>query len=830
MAPPSQLSCLKWLNLVLLTLSSFFLSAQNLLDIQVFNEDQQPISFIHIVNKTTPSIEITDDNGRASIGFSSIYDSIEVRCIGYEMVNTTIRNLQFHNGKIHLQPFTYFNQTATVIGRMGLKQEELPYEIINITKQKINTVASSNTADVLSQSADIFIQKSQGGGGSPILRGFEANKLLLVVDGTRLNNTIYRSGHLHNVLSVDPSTIDRIEVILGPNALLYGSDALGGVIHFKTKTPLVPLDSSRKEWNTTARITSATREKTLHFDGSWARGKNSFITGLSYSSFGDILSGKSSRDKYKEWGKRAFYVKNIDGKDSIIENPNPYLQRGTAYQQWHFLQKWKYFLSQKAQITTNVQYTSSSDIPRYDQLNLLKNNLPKWADWHYGPLARGLASITYTSHQSHLFSDKMKIIAAYQKVSEERVKRKLFHTNESHNLENLHIFSFTGDFQKQFNQLLESELSYGVDLQYEKLNSTAFSKDITNQVTSSDILTRYPDGNNTALNGGIYALMNASLNNQLKIQGGLRWSYSKINISYENQNLIRWPIIYYQGIVNTNDALTGSIGMNWLPDSSWVIRMLLGTAYRTPNIDDIAKIRIKNGEILIPNPDLKPEWTQNLELGITKNIHPSDQIVCTIGVTGFFTRLRDAIVRRDFQLPNGQNTWLIDGDNYIVRSNINASQGQIKGGSLVFKANYGDRWSLESGFNKIVGDALSTLNVSKQPLAHIPPTYGSILIDYSNPIKYHDLHLNASLRFRFNSPKPIEDYAPDSSDNPQYATSDGTPAWQTWDLGIIIKKNKIWQVQLGVNNLLDTQYRPFASGVNAPGRNFYLGIQHHLVD
>jgi hemoglobin/transferrin/lactoferrin receptor protein len=100
-----------------------------------------------------------------------------------------------------------------------------------------NGVPPGNTAELLQSSGQIHVQQSHQGGGSPVLRGFEANRVLLVVDGVRMNNAIYRSGHLQNIVTIDPNTLEQIQVIMGPNSVRFGSDALGGVIHFKTSRP-----------------------------------------------------------------------------------------------------------------------------------------------------------------------------------------------------------------------------------------------------------------------------------------------------------------------------------------------------------------------------------------------------------------------------------------------------------------------------------------------------------------------------------------------------------------------------------------------------------------
>jgi hemoglobin/transferrin/lactoferrin receptor protein len=95
----------------------------------------------------------------------------------------------------------------------------------------------STTADILTASGQVFVQKSQQGGGSPVIRGFEASRILILVDGVRMNSAIFRSGHLQNIITVDNMSLDRVEVNYGPSSTMYGSDALGGVINLFTKAP-----------------------------------------------------------------------------------------------------------------------------------------------------------------------------------------------------------------------------------------------------------------------------------------------------------------------------------------------------------------------------------------------------------------------------------------------------------------------------------------------------------------------------------------------------------------------------------------------------------------
>ena len=118
-------------------------------------------------------------------------------------------------------------------------KKEVPVKINTITKKEADFFNPQTSADLLTASNEVFVQKSQLGGGSPMIRGFAANSVLLVIDGVRMNNAIYRSGNLQNVISLDPNTIERTEVIFGPGSIIYGSDALGGVFSFTSRNPVL---------------------------------------------------------------------------------------------------------------------------------------------------------------------------------------------------------------------------------------------------------------------------------------------------------------------------------------------------------------------------------------------------------------------------------------------------------------------------------------------------------------------------------------------------------------------------------------------------------------
>src|SRR5687767_10901800 len=121
------------------------------------------------------------------------------------------------------------------------RKKNVVQKIDVVTSQRIAQLNSQNSGDLLMNTGNVFVQKSQQGGSSPVIRGFEASRVLLVIDGIRMNNAIYRAGHLQNAITVDQNMLERVEILYGPGSTLYGSDALGGIVHFRTKAPKLSL-------------------------------------------------------------------------------------------------------------------------------------------------------------------------------------------------------------------------------------------------------------------------------------------------------------------------------------------------------------------------------------------------------------------------------------------------------------------------------------------------------------------------------------------------------------------------------------------------------------
>ena len=442
----------------------------------------------------------------------------------------------------------------------------------------------SSTADVLAHSGNVFVQKSQLGGGSPIIRGFETNKVLLVIDGVRLNNAIYRGGHFQNVITMDNGIMDRVEVVFGPGSVVYGSDAIGGVMHFTTKNPtLSATDKTLIKASAFTRYMSAVNGYAAHADVSVGTKRFGSLTSFTYSNYGDLRQGSRRNDFVGSFGARPWYVERINGVDSMMMNSDTNLQVGSAYTQYDVLQKFTF--QQKAGVLhkLNLQLSNSSNIDRYDRLTQTSNGKPKFAEWYYGPQFRLMGAYTLELSNATNMYDAARITLGYQSIEESRMDRRFKKNFLNHRIENLDIVTLNADFSKKNGA---HELRYGVDAWYNKVKSTAFQKDIVADTTAS-LDTRYPDGGSTMMSAAAYATHTWEINDKLILNDGLRASYVGLNSAFTDKTFFPFP---FDDIAQKHLALNGNLGLIYMPNKLWRMSLNGSTAFRAPNVDDLSKV------------------------------------------------------------------------------------------------------------------------------------------------------------------------------------------------------------------------------------------------
>jgi len=730
-----------------------------------------------------------------------------------------------------LKPKFIFSQTQdsakTIVGKEVVvsaskfqePKSEIPNQVTVVTKAELQQSNSQTTADALSNLGGVFIQKSQGGGGSTILRGFEANKTLLVVDNVRMNNAIFRGGHLQNVLRVDNSALERMEVIFGSGATVYGSDALGGVMNFQTKEPKFGgIGKTNFKLNTFERFSSANSEKTGNVDINLGWENFASYTSFTYSDFGDATQGKSDIvmiDTKDSIGKitgsfpafdRKLYVERIDGKDSVITNANPEKQVGTAYSQYNILQKFKLLQGENVEHNLAIHFTNTSDVPRYDRLTEVASGKPRFAEWYYGPEKWLMINYSLNLMQGG-FYDNLKTTLAYQKFGESRNSRRLNAAARKSQMEDVSVYSLNVDAVKVFGI---NNLKYGIEANFNDVKSTATFTDITKNDSVYSADTRYPDGGSQTNTLSAYVTDKIGLFEGLIINAGARFNMNSLTVKFIDKTFFPFP---YDEAKQDNKSISGNLGVVYSPNDMIRISALGATGYRTPNVDDLTKVfESTKGTLIIPNPDLKPETTLNGELSLDLNFE-----FVKLNATVYNTMLSDAITTEPTKF-NGQDSVNYNGTMSHVVTSVNKTEATVNGLSLGLYAPLFSGLSFRGNLNMIKG-RIKEAGDSTSPLDHIPPTYGKASLIYDNN------GIIAEFYTIFNGEKKLEDYKIDGEDNLQYATPEGMPAWTTLNIKCGYKLNSNLTLQAGIENLLDKNYRTFASGYSALGRNIIIAIR-----
>lgn len=714
-------------------------------------------------------------------------------------------------------------EVVVSVNREQARKINTPQHIVSVTKDFIDHVNRQSTADLLAETGQVLVQKSQQGGGSPILRGFEASRILLVVDGVRMNNLIYRSGHLQNCLTVDQFMLKNMEVLFGPSSLNYGSDALGGTIAFNTRQPMLATDGGThtSEGRAVMRYGSANQEGTAHVDFNYGTDKFASLTSFTFSHFGDLRAGTTRNpflpddDNYITSG---IYVQPEGGAaDVMISNDRPQVQKRSGYLQYDMMQKLLYKPDASQSHMLNFQLSTTNNFNRYDRLSVteVKDGVvqPKFAEWYYGPQFRLMAAYHYDG-RSRLGADNVRLTVAYQNVKESRHDRKFGKEELYHTWENVNIVTLNTDWIKRMD---DHKLHLGIDGTLSFLKSTANTENVVTGEKGYNT-TRYPDGGNSMHTVEAFATHVWDISPKLSMHDGIRLGYATTYSSVKDTE--QFPFFGGGSQRKNNLTYSAAIGLNYLPSKTWKTAFSVSTAYRVPNIDNTSKVfDSKVGTVTIPNKHIRPEKTVSADLNITKHVADVLTWENVVYATYYFDAITTA--RGTFM---GGSQMEYQGELCDVYTYTNAKTAVLWGASSSLTAKPSRQTELYASFNYTYGRILS--GGKRQPLDHIPPIYGRVGAAWLTP----DGRGRFDMYALYNGPKPVDDYNTDGEDNIDYATVKGAdgrgmPAWFTLNVKGSYNLNGSIALQAGVENILDTEYRVFSSGINAPGRNVYAAVR-----
>lgn len=790
-----------------------FLSSQGQ-NIKVLNNiTKEPIFGVAIYNVDKSKSIITNFRGEVDLSEFSDDEIIYFKHISHVLKKITKKGLGSSN-KVYLDSNTQgLEEIVISASKFEQNKKDIPQKIVSINTKNIQFVNPQTSADLLENTGQVYVQKSQLGGGSPMIRGFSTNRLLITVDGVRMNNAIFRGGNLHNVISIDPFSIQNTEVTLGSGSVIYGSDAVGGVMSFYTQKPMLSLnDSLLLKSNVILRYSTASDEKTGHFDFNLGYKKWAFVTNASYTEFGDLRMGSHGPIEYL----RPEFALTTNTGDVIVENTNPLIQKFSGYNQLNTMQKVLYQPNKNLSFDLGLYFTSTSDIPRYDRLIRYNDDVLRSAEWNYGPQQWFMSNLQVTklSSRSNLYN-KIKASVAYQNFQESRTDRDFNSTTRNIREEAVDAYSFNLDLEKAFSP--KTTFYYGFEYVYNKVMSHGNEENISNNTISSTV-SRYPNGASWQ-SAAIYSSIKYKPNPKFVFQSGLRYNYiiSKADFS-ENNTYLNLPFDYSN---NEAGALTGTAGISWSPNKTMQWKLNASSAFRAPNIDDIGKVfDSEPGSVVVPNDNLRPEYAYGGELGLKLDF--DKKVILDLGT--YYTYLDNALVRRDYSINGDTEIWY-DGELSNIQAIQNASKAWIYGFEAGLKISISEYIKLTSQYSVIGGTEED--EGGEVPIRHVAPNFGNTHLIWTSKNLKLDVFANYNNELSFNqlAPSEIEKdyiYALDVNGDPY------SPSWYTLNFRAQYNVSKSTMLTVSLENITDQRYKTYSSGIAAAGRNFVLSLKYSL--
>ena len=783
--------------------------------LQILNEQNQPLEMVEIKSKSKQAILFTDEFGKVDISKLQGAIDIKITAFSYQTLSTSYGDLSQQDFKIVLKE-DVFAQDEIVVSATRWKQSKrnVPNKITGISPKEVALQNPQTAADMLQTSGEVFIQKSQQGGGSPMIRGFATNRLLYSVDGVRMNNAIFRGGNIQNIISLDPFTLENTEIFFGPGGVTYGSDAIGGVMSFQTLSPEFGTDTSLAFSSTGVfRHATANNELTGHFDVKLGNKNWASVTSFSYNQYDDLRMGENNGpDDYL----KPFLVERDDTLDIIIDNPDPHIQSPTGYKQFNVMQKLAYKSNNYWGINYDLHYSETSEYGRFDRLmEVDENGLPRSAVWKYGPQKWMMHQLSFYHEKGNKLYDIMSIRASYQAFEESRIDRRFNHYRLRNQLEQVNAYALNIDFERAFSP--RNQLFYGL----EAVRNDVFSKGTAIDIRDNSpiqVSNRYPEANWNSL--AAFVNYQHALTDQLRLQGGARFTYFHIDADFSD-HLALFPFETLESTIS-NNAVNGSLGLVYSPTKKWYFSTNVSTGFRAPNVDDVGKVfDFQVGDVTVPNTNLSGEYAYNFEATASRVFGQKVKI----DVTGFYTYLDNAIVRRTDQV-NGQDSIVYDGVMSQVFSLQNASFAEVYGFNVNFEWKIIKNLSLNSRFNYQLGIE-EMENGDQTRSRHAAPMFGVTRLTYS--IKNLDLQIYSMYSGEISAADLNEEerqkpflYPNDEDGNPY------SPSWYTLNFKAMYNINENFSVTAGFENITDQRYRTYSSGIAAAGRNLIFSLRFNL--
>jgi len=654
---------------------------------------------------------------------------------------------------------------------------ELPAFGTIVDRETIRQRQAADMFQALETEVGVLMQQTGHGQASPFIRGLTGQQVLILVDGIRVNNSIFRSGPNQYFNLIDPGMVERVEIVRGPQSVLWGSDAIGGVINIVTRSATPEFGNYGRtqfiEYVHTADSSSYSRG---NIEG-WV-GQTGVFGGASYMNVNNL-------DRGGDLGRQPFTGYDQDAGDI----------------------KLNYLLGPDALLTVGLQHFEQESLPRSDRFAPFvfgppaNSPRPSW----YDPQQRDLAYLRLQGTACSNLFDAYSTTLSYGR-NKEGIREERSTTRTDLGEFAVDTLGFNLVLAKDFDWA--GRITYGVDWYYDDVDA---KRDRLNPTTGS-VTPQNPQFPNDSRyqRVGAFANWDVDVTERLSATAGVR---------YENADA-----------AGTLDAVQGTPEHFTRTYQDWIVGLGLtyeitpmfnvfgniSEGYRAPNLDDLtADNPVLQTAQDLPSLDVQPEHAWSYEVGMKFDLPR-----LRFQISEYWIDLEDAILRQavDSQgnpVPNviGPYGTVIPGSNNFIRANFDSF---INGTELAGEYLLNPEWSLYGNFWYTYGQDLDR----DEPYSRIPPTQGVLGLRWRDSCNRHWFDVYTWMVAR------QDRYNPQNNTDSRFPLG-GTPGYATLNMHMGTRLGKCGQhrLSLGLENMTDKAYRVLGSGVDGPGFNAIFGYE-----
>ncbi len=659
-------------------------------------------------------------------------------------------------------------EVVITANRDAYNQFMLPGAITKLNESDLQQANIRSTPELLTGKCGVWIQKTNHGGGSPYIRGLTGYHTLLLIDGIRLNNSIFRSGPNQYLNTMDPFMLSAIEVLRGDGAVQYGSDAVGGVVNLISYQPSFSGNSFQIRGQLGMKYVSP------RLSDSDETPRAAFYPGME-----GILHGRIESSTKKICMVAAGSIKQFG---DIMPGGNGKNLLPTGYDEYDLGYTIRLKPFENNTLTAAVQHVNQSDIPIYHKLVS-----SGYSTYHTALQQRTLYRISDEIDLNGMI-EKVTINTFLIRARENLAVEKSGSTNHSLNKDQILTRGFTLDVRMKKQGI---NLHPGIDFYHDRVESEKIIYDEQDQFMEKQRGT-FTDGS-MAWHASLFTLCNAEMGLS-RFNVGARFVYSVTQVS---DTLFGRVTLKDPGLVwNLGYSLSVTPWLKWV--------FSLNSGYRTPNISDLSGFGITDYRFEIPNTSLGSEKSLTAETGFKISTHKVGSSFVV-----YYTGLKNLISLKPTSCQ-GHDSISSDGINYVYYyTRVNMQQSEISGAEIQFQYRYDPKVHL----NLMASYTYGQNNTLREPVSRIPPLNASASLSY-----HHSRKLGASLEWLVAGK---QDRLSSGDRKDSRIPAGGTPSWSSLNISLHLT-SKFIDVHAGVGNLLNARYRTHGSGVDAYGRNLWL--------